>query len=144
MYSLREAGPDDLPAIREIDLLFEGHPHAADVLRRAITEGKIVLAESAQGGVVGYVRWDYFWDSIPFCLTARVKPQHQRRGVGHRLYERIEDTFRRRGCRFWLSSTEETNESSRRFHESIGFRPIGKLAELGQDVSEIFYRKEIS
>ena len=143
MYSLREAGLDDLPAIREIDLLFEGHPHAAGVLWRATADGRIVLAESAQGGVVGYVRWDYFWDTIPFRLTARVKPDHQRRGVGRRLCERIEDTFRWSGCRFWLSSTEETNENSRRFHESIGFRPIGKLAELGQDVPEIFYRKDI-
>ncbi len=143
MYSLREAGPDDLPAIREIDLLFEGHPHPADVLRRAVTEGQIVLAESAGEGLVGYVRWGYFWDSIPLCLTARVKPEHRRRGLGRRLYEHIEDTFRRSGCRFWLSSTEETNENSQRFHGACGFRPVGTLAELGQSEREIFYRKDL-
>jgi ribosomal protein S18 acetylase RimI-like enzyme len=143
MYTLRAAGPDDLPAMRELDLVFESHLHAADVLRRAITEGKIVLAESAQEGVVGYVRWDYFWDTIPFCLTARVKPEHRRRGLGRRLYEHIEASFRQRGCAFWLSSTEETNEVSQRFHESLDFRPIGKLVDLGQDVPEIFYRKDI-
>ncbi len=75
--------------------------------------------------MVGYVRWDYFWDSIPLCLMARVKAEHQRRGLGRLLYERIEDTFRRSGCPFWLSSTEETNEDSQRFHEALGFRPIG-------------------
>ena len=26
---------------------------------------------------------------------------------------------------------------------SLGFRPIGRLAELGQDVLEIFYRRDI-
>ena len=44
---------------------------------------------------------------------------------------------------FWLSSTEETNEISRRFHEALGFRRIGALVELGQDVPEVFYLRDI-
>jgi len=72
-----------------------------------------------------------------------VHPDHRRRGIGRRLYQHIEDGFRRAGGAFWLSSTEEDNERSRRFHEALGFRRIGALEELGQDVPEVFYRKEI-
>lgn len=142
-YPLRIAAPDDLRAAQDIDLLFVPTPNPAEALHKAIAEGKMLVAETEGDGVVAYVRWDNFWDSIPYCLTLRVKPHHQRRGIGRRLFERIEATFRERGCTFWLSSTEETNEDSQRFHESCGFRPIGMLSELGQDVREVFYRKDI-
>ncbi len=142
MYTLREARPDDVEAIQAIDYLLVPNPHPAELLRNAISQGKVVIAE-LEREVVAYVRWDYFWDSIPLCLTVRVKPDHQRCGVGRRLLEHIEAGFRESGSSFWLSSTEETNENSQGFHEACGFRPIGKLAELGQDVREIFYRKDL-
>jgi L-amino acid N-acyltransferase YncA len=143
MHKVREADRNDLRVIQEIDRLFVATQTPADVLRKAIAEGKVVVSESGEG-VVGYVRWDNFWDTIPLCVMIRVRPELQGRGIGRQLYERIEATFRQRGCAFWLSSTDETNENSQRFHESCGFRQIGALAELGQDAREIFYRKDIS
>jgi L-amino acid N-acyltransferase YncA len=143
MYTLRESGPDDVGAIQAIDCLFVATPTPTEVLENAIADGRVVVAESGEN-VVGYVRWDEFWDTIPLCVMIRTKPEHQRRGVGRRLYERIEARFRQRGRTFWLSSTDETNRDSQQFHESYNFRPIGALAELGQDVLEIFYRKDIS
>lgn len=143
MYTVRQATLDDVDAIQSIDHSFVKTPTSADVLRRAIGEGKVVTAESGEG-VVGYVHWDYFWDTIPLCVMIRVGPQHQRRGVGRQLFRCIEETFRQRGHSFWLSSTDETNANSQRFHESYGFRQIGALAGLGQDAREIFYRKDIS
>jgi ribosomal protein S18 acetylase RimI-like enzyme len=144
MYTLRQARPEDVRAAQEIDLLFVKTPNPAKALRKATDEGKMLVAESAAGEVVAYVRWDYFWDTIPLCITLNVKPEHQRRGLGRRLMQHIETDFRDKGSAFWLSSTEETNENSQRFHERCGFRRIGALADLGQDVREIFYRKDIS
>ncbi|MDP2675985.1 MAG: GNAT family N-acetyltransferase [Dehalococcoidia bacterium] len=143
MYSIRPARAAAAAALQELDGLFSGSPHSEALFRKAISEGKVAVAESSDG-VVGYVLWDYFWDDIPLCLTVRVDPPHQRRGVGRRLYEYVEDGFRRAGCTFWLSSTEEDNERSRLFHERLGFRRIGALEELSQDAPEVFYRKDIS
>ena len=143
MYTLRQAGPDDVGAIQALERSLAAAPHSTELLLEAIAEAKVVLAEAEEQGVVGYVRWEHFWDCIPLCLTVLVKPEHRRRGVGRRLYQHIEAAFRQRGCTFWLSSTEETNQVSQRFHESLGFRRIGALAELGQDVPEVFYRKDL-
>ena len=142
MYSIRPARAGDVEALQALDRLFAGPRHPNELLLRAVSEGKVAVAQSSEG-VVGYVRWDYFWDNIPLCLTVCVKLEHQRRGIGRRLYEHIEDGFRQAGCAFWLSSTEEDNERSRLFHESLGFRRIGALEELGQDAPEVFYRKDI-
>ena len=144
MYAIRDARPEDVRALQALDRLFAGPRHSDDLFDKAIAAGKVAVAEAEGDGVGGYVRWDYFWDDIPLCLTVRVKPEHQRRGIGRRLYQHIEDGFRRAGCAFWLSSTEETNEVSVRFHEGVGFRRIGALEELGQDVAEVFYRKDLS
>ncbi len=113
-----------------------------DVLERAIADGRVLVAASAEG-LRAYVRWEYFWDTIPLCVLVRVRREYWRCGVGRALYAGIEDALRGLGHGFWLSSTEATNERSQRFHEALGFRRIGVLQELGQDVPEIFYRKEI-
>jgi L-amino acid N-acyltransferase YncA len=143
VYTVRAGRSDDVAALDAIDEQFEGHTHT-EALTAAITASRVAVAEDDTGAIVGYVRWEYFWDRMPYCYTARVLPEHQRRGLGRRLYEAVEGDLRRRGHAFWLSSTEETNERSQRFHESLGFRPIGSLRELDQDVAELFYRKDLA
>lgn len=142
VYTVRPGQPKDVPHLETVDLQYEDHSHL-DLLQRAVGEGRVVVAELG-GRIVGYVLWGYFWDMIPMSIMARVLEPHRRRGLGRRLYERIEEELRESGCAFWLSSTDETNENSQRFHERFGFRWIGALAELDQDVLEIFYRKDIS
>ena len=143
MYTIRDAEPGDVPALQGLDRAFTAPRHPDELLLDAIAGGQLAVAEEEGGGVVGYIRWDYLWDTIPLCLTVCVKPEHQRRGLGRRLCGHAEDSFRRAGCDFWLSTTEETNDVSIRFHEALGFRRIGALGELGQDVPEVFYRKDI-
>ena len=143
MYSIRPARAGDVEALQALDRLFSGSPHSGELFLRTVSEGKVAVAQSPEG-VVGYVRWDYFWDDIPLCLTVRVRPEHRRRGIGRRLYAHVEERFREEGRAFWLSSTEVTNDVSIRFHEALGFRRIGALADLGQEAAEVFYRKEIS
>ncbi|MCH7617082.1 MAG: GNAT family N-acetyltransferase [Chloroflexi bacterium] len=113
------------------------------VLEQAIEGGRVAVALEGKE-VVGYLRWEWLWDHIPLCVFVRVRPPHQRTGVGRALYARVEADLTRRGCEFWLSSTEETNDRSLRFHRALGFRLIGALSDLGQDSREIFMRKDLA
>ena len=65
MYTIRQAGPKDVPALQALDGLFGGSPHSEALFLRAISEGKVAVTESSDG-FVGYVRWDYFWDAFRF------------------------------------------------------------------------------
>jgi L-amino acid N-acyltransferase YncA len=141
VYAIRDGRPEDARNLEAFDRQFTG-THAAELFESAIAGGKVTVVEAEEGAVVGYVRWEYFWDTIPLCLTVRVHPDHRRRGLGRGLYQHVDNVFRREGREFWLSSTEETNDISKRFHEALGFRRIGALESLGQDVPEVFYRKD--
>jgi phosphinothricin acetyltransferase len=143
VYRARPATPDDLPGVLQVDAAVAGDKHDADIMLRAIEAGRLLVADE-EGVVLAYLRWDFFWDTIPLCLTVRVRPEHQRRGVGRALYDLAEEGYRSQGLAFWLSSTEETNRRSLLFHEALGFRRVGTLFDLGQDVGEIFLRKALS
>lgn len=140
--TIRHATLDDLSSIQDVDRALEQHVSDEDILRASIEGGRVVVAVDGDD-VVGYVRYEWFWDRIPYCMLARVKPSHQRQGFGHALYELVEEGLRERGIPFWLSSTEEDNERSLAFHRALGFRPIGELSDLGQESREIFLRKDL-
>jgi L-amino acid N-acyltransferase YncA len=133
----------DILAIQDVDRSLEQRVSDTGVLQAAIAGGRVAIALMG-GEVAGYVRWEWFWDRIPYCVFARVQPAHQRSGAGRALYAFVEDGLRGRGCDFWLSSTEEPNDRSLRFHRALGFRLIGALSDLGQESREIFLRKDLA
>ena len=65
MDTIRDAVPGDAAVLQALDGLFGGSPHSEALFLRAISEGKVAVAESSDG-FVGYVRWDYFWDAFRF------------------------------------------------------------------------------
>ncbi len=143
MPDVRAATAADIPVIRDIDRSLDQRVSKKSVLRHAIEGGRVAVA--LDGDVVaGYLRWEWFWDRVPLCVFVRVRPSHQRTGLGRALYAHVEADLVARGCDFWLSSTEETNDRSLRFHRALGFRLVGALSDLGQDAREIFMRKDLA
>ncbi len=143
MPDVRPATLADLPAIQDIDRSLDQRVSEKSVLKHAIEGGRVAVA-LAGDEVAGYLRWEWFWDRVPLCVFVRVRPPHQRTGLGRALYAHIEADLVARGCDFWLSSTEETNDRSLRFHRALGFRLVGALSDLGQDAREIFMRKDLA
>ena len=142
MPDIRGATLADLPAIQDVDRSLDQRVSEKSVLEHAIKGGRVAVALDGDE-VSGYLRWEWFWDRVPLCVFVRVRPPHQRTGLGRALYARVEADLVARNCDFWLSSTEETNDRSLRFHRALGFRLVGALSDLGQDAREIFMRKDL-
>ncbi len=143
MAKVRAATLSDLPAIQSVDRSLDQRLSKKSVLQLAIEGGRVAVALDGDK-VAGYLRWEWFWDRVPLCVFVRVRPSHQRTGVGRALYAHVEADLARRRCEFWLSSAEETNDRSLRFHRALGFRLVGALSDLGQDSREIFMRKDLA
>lgn len=63
--------------------------------------------------------------------TVYLRPSAQGHGIGRRLMERLADECARKGCHSLIACITAENESSRRFHESLGFMQVSLFREVG-------------
>lgn len=84
------------------------------------------IVESADGRpagfLVGFVSPDD--PSVGYVHMVGTSPNHRRRGLGRRLYERFIDDVSKRGVRRVRAITWPGNRPSVAFHRAIGFEPV--------------------
>ncbi|MCP2257139.1 Acetyltransferase (GNAT) family protein [Streptoalloteichus tenebrarius] len=93
-----------------------------------------VTARLGDGSLIGFV--NNAWDGADhaFLLDTKVRPDHQRRGIGTELVHRAADEARRAGCT-WLHVDFEDHLRSFYF-DACGFRPThAGLIRLTGDTS---------
>lgn len=85
MWQVREAGPDDLPAIEKLVASVDGDLHLLD-------EGQFVVAQSEGGEILGCGRLRPYPD---FCELASLAVDRERRtsGVGRALVTRLLELY---------------------------------------------------
>jgi ribosomal protein S18 acetylase RimI-like enzyme len=85
------------------------------------------IVESAGGRpagfLVGFVSPDD--PSVGYVHMVGTSPNHRRRGLGRRMYERFIDDVGQRGVRRIRAITWPGNRPSVAFHMAIGFEPVG-------------------
>ncbi len=75
---------------------------------------------------VGLLRYNLFWDSIPFCTMLYIACDHHQKGYGRRLMEYWETEMKARGYGMLLTSTQ-VNEGAQNFYRKIGYKDCGSL-----------------
>lgn len=75
---------------------------------------------------VGLLRYNLFWDNIPFCTMLYIDCDHHRKGYGRRLMEYWETEMKARGYGMLLTSTQ-VNEEAQNFYRKIGYKDCGSL-----------------
>ncbi len=97
------------------------------------------------GAPIGLLRYNLFWDSIPFCTMLVIGPQHRRKGYGAQLIRHWELDMKARGYGMLLVSTQ-ADESAQHFYRKLGYRDCGGLVidvpKYAQP-TELFFLKEI-
>ena len=144
--AIRPVSPDDAGAIAAIYAHYVTHsaatfeevpPDAAEMRRRieTTTATHPWLIAEADGALVGYaygrpyhLRAAYRW-----TCEASIYLAHDRRGCGHGrpLYEALLDALTAHGFVSAIASITVPNEESSRFHEALGFEPVGRMAAIG-------------
>lgn len=76
----------------------------------------------------------------------RVAPDHQREGVGQRLYDELERRARERGVRELVLDTVPSLTAARRFYEANGFRHERdvEVEWQGEELTLVLYRKRLA
>ena len=134
--TIRTAVPADLDGIRNYDR----HIPAArleDCIRRRQVD---VLEDN--GKILGVLRWNLFWQSLPFLDLIYLDDSLRGQGWGTKMMARWEETMAKQGFRHVLLSTQE-DESAKFFYEKLGYRLCGDFLPPDQEARELMYRKEL-
>ena len=92
--------------------------------------------------VVGVLRYNLFWQSIPFLDLLYIDEALRGKGWGRKMMEQWEDSMRAMGYPHVILSTQ-ADETARYFYEKLGYRRIGAFLPPDQDADEIMYLKEL-
>lgn len=75
---------------------------------------------------MGILRYNLFWDNIPFCTMLYVSPSTQGKGFGRLLMQHWENEMKALGYGMVLTSTR-TDESAQHFYRKLGYQDCGGL-----------------
>ena len=74
--------------------------------------------------IIGILRWNLFWDSIPFCTLLYLREDCRGKGYGSALMDRWEREMRARGRDMVMVSTQ-SDETAQHFYRKLGYRDSG-------------------
>lgn len=125
----------------DLDWLAEHDRHIArEALKESVTARRVLIAEK-DGGRVGWLRWNLFWDNTPFMNLLYVLDGWRGQGIGKVLVNRWEGDMAALGYRKLLTSTQ-SDETAQHFYRGLGWRDAGVLL-LPAEVAELFFVKEL-
>jgi ribosomal protein S18 acetylase RimI-like enzyme len=131
--TIAEATPAEYDQLAQLD-----HHVPASVIGRKIEQGEIIVACQAER-VMGWLRYSYFWDIIPFMNMLTVREGHRGQGIGTQLVTYWEQTLRERGFTEALTSTQ-ANERGQFLYRKLGYHDCGALLLPGEPL-ELIMRK---
>lgn len=135
-YKLRTAAPEDHPWLAAND-----NHVSSDELHSIIALGRVLVAENRDGTPVGWLRYNLFWDNIPFMNLLYVIEGYRSQGAGTALVKEWEKSMRIKGYRTLMTSTL-SNEEAQHFYRKLGYRDAGGLL-LPEEPMEIIFIKNI-
>ena len=99
-----------------------------------------VLCDGAK--IVGVLRYNLFWQSIPFLDLLFINEAYRGQGWGSKMMAEWEENMKYMGYPYVMLSTQE-DETAKFFYEKIGYHRIGAFLPPEQDADEIMYLKEL-
>jgi ribosomal protein S18 acetylase RimI-like enzyme len=134
-FTIAEAAPADYEQLIQLD-----RHVPANVIARKIEQGEIIVACQAER-VMGWLRYGFFWDSIPLMNMLNVREGHRGRGIGSALVTYWEQTLREEGFTEVLTSTQ-ANEQGQFLYRKLGYHDCGALLLPGEPL-ELIMRKTL-
>ena len=112
-----------------------------EVLKNKIRNKEIYVVKN-NGKIIGWLRYNLFWDSIPFMNMINILEEYRKMGIGKKLTEYWENEMKQNGYENVLTSTQ-SNEEAQHFYRKMGYKEIGGFKYLN-DPFEIIFQKDIS
>ena len=109
-------------------------------LRESIEKKRVVIMVG-EGGFIGWLRYNLFWDNTPFLNMLFILEEYRGRGYGSTLLEFWEKEMIGKNYEMVMTSTL-SNESAQFFYRKRGYSDCGALLLPGE-AAEIIMRKNL-
>ena len=129
--SIRLANSSDLSVLAEYD-----HHIAYAELDALIQKGRVLIAES-DGHIIGWLRWNLFWDNTPFMNLLFLLEGYRSKGHGKAMVSHWEQEMAQLGYRTVMTSTA-SDEYAQHFYRKLGYSAIGGFVLPGDPYELIF------
>jgi len=127
---------------RQFEYLAEHDHHVSEaMLKRKLAAREVLVVQRDAGEVVGWLRFGYFWDEIPFMNLLYLQENYRQRGIGRKLVSFWEAEMKAAGYGMVMTSTQ-SDEEAQHFYRKLGDKAVGSLLFEGEAL-EIFFIKKI-
>ena len=130
---IRYAESGDLEMISEYDMHI-----SKEELKNAIALKRIILL-FIDGRFEGWLRFNLFWDNIPFMNLLFILEEQRGKGYGKKMVEFWEHEMVKQGYQFVMTSTQ-SNEEAQHFYRRLGYTDRGALVLPDEPLEIIFYK----
>jgi len=125
--------------INDFHWLKEHDKHITDeVLKNKINAKEIYIVQD-ENELVGWLRYNLFWDNIPFMNMIYILEKYQKKGIGKKLTLHWENEMKNKGFDNVLTSTL-SNEEAQHFYRKMGYKEIGGFTYLDEPPEIIFHK----
>ena len=108
-------------------------------LENSIRLGRAAVAEE-DGVLLGWLRWNLFWDNTPFLNMLYLLEPHRGKGYGKTMMAWWEREMHSQGFDTLMTSTA-SDEYAQHFYQKLGYAAIGGFAPPGESYELIFAKK---
>lgn len=124
----------------DFEILSRNDKHvSAEMLKKKISDKNILIAEK-NGEFAGWLRYNLFWDEMPFMNMLFVIEKFRGTGIGRELVRSWEKMMSEQGYKFLLTSTQ-ANEYSQHFYRKLGYSDLGGFFPFGEEYEIILGKR---
>jgi ribosomal protein S18 acetylase RimI-like enzyme len=125
----------------DIQYILANDKHISKELIKAKVEAKeIIIAKEHCSNILGWLRFNYFWDNTPFMNMICVDANCRHKGIGKQLVEFWEIEMKSKGYEVVMTSTL-SNELAQHFYRKLGYKDAGSLLLENEPLEIIFSKK---
>ena len=128
--------------ISDYSWLKEHDKHISGEILKIKIDLKEIYVTQEDGELVGWLRYNLFWDNIPFMNMIYFLEEYRKKGFGKKLVEFWEFEMKNNGYKNVLTSTQ-SNEDAQHFYRKLGYIEIGGFKYFN-DPYEIMFHKILS
>lgn len=112
-----------------------------ELVKNKLKEKEIIIAKNQDNKIIGWLRYGYFWDKIPFMNMLYLNEAYRNKGIGKELVRFWESEMKKKGYDLVMTSTL-SNEEAQHFYRKLGYKDSGSLI-LDNEPLEIIFTKRI-